>query len=227
MIAARAGRGAQSRSRLERLSPRRRTVGLKSSRDRWTRIRWRPGGSDRAARGRPDELADEVLEEHDLEMVVADARIVGGGVDRAPRVEVRREDPQVDVGEDSAGEDPAVARPPEPRHLGPPHGPLVEPDGGRMCLADHAPPRRGHGRPPPGRMMRTGHRRRNRGMLVGAACRRDGLRVAAAAAATPRSRSLARGAVFDPPYTPGSSVGSVVGRRTGGAVCRPPWSVFR
>ena len=57
-------------------------------------------------------------------------------MDRPPRVEVGGEDAEIDVGEDRAEEDPAVARLDELRHLAAPHPPFIEADVERVDLAD-------------------------------------------------------------------------------------------
>ena len=113
--------------------------------------RGRAGGED-AAGGFgfcQRQLADEILEEHALEVVVADPQVFARGMDRPPRVEVGGEDAEIDVGEDRAEEDAAVARLDELRHLAAPHPPFIEADVERMDLADDtfSEERRGDGDP--------------------------------------------------------------------------------
>ena len=87
---------------------------------------------------RRSQLADEVLEEHAAEVMVADPQVFARGVDRPPRVEIGGEDAEIDVGEDRAEEDPAVARFDKLRHLAAPHPSFVEADVERMDLTDDA-----------------------------------------------------------------------------------------
>ena len=69
---------------------------------------------------------------------MADPQLLAVGEDGPRGVEIGGEDAEVDVGEDRAEQDEAVALLDELGHLRPSHGPLVEADVERMHLADHA-----------------------------------------------------------------------------------------
>ena len=73
-----------------------------------------------------------------MEMMVTDPQLVGGGIDALRGIELGREDPEVEIGEQRAEQDHAVALLDESRHLFAAECPFVEPDIERMHLADHA-----------------------------------------------------------------------------------------
>ena len=71
-------------------------------------------------------------------MVVADPQRLAGGVDAPGRIEVGREDAQVDVGHERAQQDHAIALLDEAGDLLAAHRPFVDAGEQRMPLADHA-----------------------------------------------------------------------------------------
>ena len=82
--------------------------------------------------------ADEIAQQHAVEMVMADAQRFAGGVDAAGRVEIGREDAHVDVGHELAQQDHAVALLDELGDLLAAQRAFVDADEQRMPLADHA-----------------------------------------------------------------------------------------
>ncbi len=55
------------------------------------------------------QLADEIVQQHVVKVMMPDAQLLARGVDAVPRIEVGREDAQVDVGHERAQQHHAVA----------------------------------------------------------------------------------------------------------------------
>jgi hypothetical protein len=84
------------------------------------------------------ELVEKRVERHVVIVVVANAKLLAGHVDAPRRVELGREDPQVEVGHERAQQQHAVALLDELRHLGPPHRPFIQADVQRVLFRHDA-----------------------------------------------------------------------------------------
>ena len=98
----------------------------------WRQLPRRPAGLGRNQR------PDEVAQQHVIKIMVADPQFVATGKDAVPGIELRGEDAKIDVGEDRAQQDHAVALLHELGHVAAAHRALVEPDEERVHLADDA-----------------------------------------------------------------------------------------
>ncbi len=105
------------------------------------------GAEGALGRLRGDERGQEVGQGDAVVGVVADGQALAGGTDDPSRVELRGEDAEVDVGQEDAEHDQAVAAFDVLRHFLPPHRALVDAEVERVVFAHHrlAEDGRGHG----------------------------------------------------------------------------------
>ena len=94
------------------------------------------------AGGRPgtgrNEGPEKIGKAHVVEMVVADAQFVAGGKDTVGRLDRGGENAEIEIGQQRAEQNDAVAFLDKPRHLLAAQSPFVEADKERMNLTDHA-----------------------------------------------------------------------------------------
>ena len=219
--------------RLSRAKSRAEVTGASGSATQGARERVGRGGtggraSFRPRRGRP---ADEVVEPDVAVVVVADPQVLARRVDAPRRVELGREDPEVDVGQEAAEHQQAVGRLDALGDLGAAHRPLVDADEERVPLGDHAlaQDRRGDrhaGLPRPGRAGRPGGRSGGSRRRPGSSAARAAVSIAAprrAPRGARRGRSAAgrRGAGAGRPAGPAPGRGGSPGRPAA-CTARPP-----